>query len=92
VKKENVIAPQWAEMRMIRWMCGVKVTHRFACNSSTERVGTDDMVIVVQQNRLRWYEHVLRKDENGINKVEGKTPRCKKTWEQLWIKTVKTDI
>jgi len=45
-------------------MCGVKVTHRFACNASTERLGTGGMIIVVQQNRLRWYEHVLRKDEN----------------------------
>ena len=25
VKKENVVALQWAEMRMVRWMCGVKL-------------------------------------------------------------------
>jgi len=22
-RKENVVALQWAEMRMVRWMCGV---------------------------------------------------------------------
>jgi len=25
VRKENEVALQWAEMRMVRWMCGVKV-------------------------------------------------------------------
>jgi len=25
VRKENEVAIQWAEMRMVRWMCDVKV-------------------------------------------------------------------
>jgi len=29
-----------------------------------EGLGIDDIVTVVQQHRLRWYEHVLRKDKN----------------------------
>ena len=29
VRKENVVALQRAEMRMVRWMCGVKVKDRF---------------------------------------------------------------
>ena len=28
VRKENVVALQRAEMRMVRWMCGVKVKDR----------------------------------------------------------------
>jgi len=28
VRKENVVALQWAEMRMVRWMCDVKVKDR----------------------------------------------------------------
>jgi len=32
VKKENELALQWAEMRMIRSMCGVKLTDRFTQN------------------------------------------------------------
>jgi len=27
VRKENVVALQWAEMRMVRWMCGIKVKY-----------------------------------------------------------------
>ena len=25
VRKENEMAPQWAEMRMVRWMCGIEL-------------------------------------------------------------------
>jgi len=28
VRKENEVALQWAEMRMVRWMCGVKLWYR----------------------------------------------------------------
>ena len=29
-----------------------------------ERLGVDDIALVLQQNRLRWYGHVLRKDDD----------------------------
>jgi len=28
VRKENEVALQWTEMRMVRWMCSVKVIDR----------------------------------------------------------------
>ena len=28
VRKENEVALHWAEMRMVRWMCGVKLQRR----------------------------------------------------------------
>ena len=69
VRKENVVALQQAEMRMVRWMCGVKLKDRLP-----------NKVLVLQQNRLRWYGHVLRKDDNWVKKcmeyeVEGPRPR-----------------
>jgi len=47
-------------------------------------------VLVLQQNRLQWYEHVLRKEDSDWvkkcmeYKVEGARPRGrpKKTWRQ----------
>jgi len=55
VKKENELAPQLPEMRMIRWMCVVKATDRFSCSSLRERLGIDDthVIMVLQQSRLR---------------------------------------
>ena len=61
VRKENVVARQRAEMRMVRWMCGVKLKDRLASKELRERLDIDDIALVLQQNRLRWYGHVLRK-------------------------------
>jgi len=62
---------QRAEMRMIRWMCGVKVTDRFMCSELRDRLEIDDVITVIQQRRLRWYGRVLRKDENYWVKMHG---------------------
>ena len=56
-----------------------------------ERLGVDDIALVLQQNRLRWYSHVLRKDDDDWVKkcieheVEGSRPRGrpKKTWKEV---------
>ena len=46
-----------------------------------ERLGVDDIALVLQQNRLRWYGHVLRKeDDDWVKKcmeyeAEGPRPR-----------------
>jgi len=50
----------------------------------------DDIALVLQQNRLRWYGHVLRKDDDDWVKkcmeheVEGPRPRGRpKTWKEV---------
>ena len=68
-------------MRMVRWMCDVKVTDRFPSSELRERLGIDGIISVLQQNRLRWYRHVLRKEDDDWMKkcmeyeVEGPRPR-----------------
>ena len=64
VRKGNVVALQRAEMRMARWMCGVKLKDRLLSKELRERLGIDDIALVLQQNRLRWYGHVVRKDDD----------------------------
>jgi len=64
VRKENVVALQRAEMRMVRWVCGVKLKDRLPSKELRERLGVDDIALILQQNRLRCYEHVLRKDDD----------------------------
>ena len=41
VRKENVLALQRAEMKMVRWMCGVKLKDRFPSKELSERLGAD---------------------------------------------------
>ena len=90
VRKENVVALQRAEMRMVRWMCGIKLKDRLPSKELRERLGVDDIALILQQNRLRWYEHVLRKDDDWVKKcmeyeVEGSRPRGrpKRTWKEV---------
>ena len=91
VRKENVVALQRAEMRMVRWMCGIKLKDRLPSKQLRERLGVDDIALILQQNRLRWYGHVLRKvDDDWVKKCmkyedEGSRQRGrpKRTWKEV---------
>jgi len=42
VIKENEVPLLWAEVRMVRWMCGVKLQDRVPSKGLTEKLGLDD--------------------------------------------------
>jgi len=73
------VALQRAEMRMVRWMCGMKLQGRIPSKGLRERLGLDYIISVLQQNNLRWYGHVLRKEDK---------PR--QLGERLWKNTVRS--
>jgi len=70
---------------------------RFPNRELRERLGVDDIVLVLQQNRLRWYGHVLQKEDDDwvkkciVHEVEGPRPRGrpKRTWTEVVKETVK---
>ena len=64
VRKENVVALQRAEMRMVSCVCGVKLKDRLPSLELRERLGIDDIALVLQQNRLHLCGHVLRKEDD----------------------------
>jgi len=90
VRKENKVALQRAETRMVRWMCHDKVKDK-AQVEFRERLEIDDIILVLQQNRLRRYGHVLQKeDADWVKKcmeykVEGSRPkgRPNRTWREV---------
>jgi len=83
-----VVALQRAGMGVVGWMCGVGLKDRLPGGELGERLGVDDMALVLQQSRLRWYGHVLREDDDGWvrrcmeHEVEGPRPggRPGRTW------------
>ena len=91
VRKENEVALQRAEMRMVRWMCNVMIKDRVPSKELRERLGIDDIILILQQNKLRWYGHVLRKEDTDLVKkcmeyeVEDSRPRGrpKRTWKEV---------
>jgi len=91
VRKENEMALQRAEMRMVRWMVNVKVKDRVPSKELRERLGIDYITLILQQNRLRWYGHVLQKEDTDWVKkcmeyeVEGSRTRDRpnRTWREV---------
>jgi len=71
--------------------CSIHARDRFPSKELRERLGIDDIALVLQQNRLRWYGHVLRKEHDDWVKkcmeyeVEGPRPRGrpKRTWREV---------
>jgi len=49
VRKENVVALQRADMRMVRWTCGVKLKDRLPNKELRDRLGIDDIALVLWQ-------------------------------------------
>ena len=71
-------------------MCSIKLKDRFPSRQLRERLGIDDIALVLQQNKLRWYGHVMRKEDDWVKKcmeyeVEGPRPRerPKRTWREV---------
>jgi len=52
VRKENEATLQRTEMRMVRWICGIKLENRVPSKGLRERLGLDDIISVLQRNRL----------------------------------------
>jgi len=78
------VAPHW-------WGAGIKLKDRLPSEELRERLGIDDIALVLQQIRLRWYGYVLRKEDDDCVKkcmeyeVEGPRPRGrpKRTWREV---------
>ena len=59
-----------ADRRMIRWMCGVSLKDKVSTVDLRKRVGVEPLSDVLRKGRLRWYGHVLRKDDDDwVKKV-----------------------
>jgi len=47
VRKENEVALKQAEIRMVRWMCYVKVKVRVPSKELRESLGIDDIILIL---------------------------------------------
>jgi len=78
-------------MRMVRWMCDIKVRDCIPSKELRERLVINNIISVLQKNWLWWYGHVLQKEDNDWVKkcmeyeVEGSRPRgrLKRTWSEV---------
>ena len=89
-KIEDIRKIQRSEMRMLRWMTGVSLSERKGNECVRSMLAIYDVTEVMQQNRLRWFCHVERRDELcWIKRIEtlqvdgnGVKGRPKKRWRE----------
>ena len=85
-----------AGMRMLKWMCEVtrrdKIRNKVIRGTSKVREISDK----IQESRLRWYGHVMRRDEQYIGRrvtemdIQGRRGRGRP--KQSWMDCIKEDL
>ena len=88
VKKAQEKKLDVAEMRMLRWMSGVTKLDRIGNERIRGTTKVGEISKKVQESRLKWYGHVLRREEEYVGKrvmameVPGKRKRgrSKRRW------------
>lgn len=97
VKKGHEKKLQVAEMRMLRLMCGVTRRDRIRNTQVRGSLGVEDIGVVMRRSRLRWYGHVVRKEEGDVvarvwrEEVQGGKLRRGRP-EQTWDWVVRKDM
>ena len=56
------------EMKMLRWMCGVTKLDRIRNERIRGAVMVTEISKKVQERRMQWYGHVMRREENYVGK------------------------
>ncbi|XP_069988606.1 uncharacterized protein [Penaeus vannamei] len=55
-----------AEMRMLRWMCGVTRKDKVRDDYIRGTVKVTEVCVKIQERRINWYGHVIRSEEDYI--------------------------
>ena len=82
-------------MQMIRWVCGVSMKDGRTGEELRKLVGVQPITPVIRSGRLRWYGHVMRKnDEDWMKKcleyrIKGRRQVGR---PRTWLESVETDM
>ena len=85
-----------AEMRMLRWMCGVTREDRIRNEYIRGSTKVVEISKKIQEGRLRWYGHLMRRDEDHVARhtmemeIEGRRKRGRP--RKRWRDCVKDDL
>ena len=97
IKKTQVQRLMVAEMRMIRWMCGLTRLDRIRNVAIRERVGVAPLEDKLRESRLRWFGHVKRRCVNApvrrcekINLLQYKRGRGRP--KMSWNEVIRSDM
>jgi glucose/arabinose dehydrogenase len=86
VKKAHEKRLEVAEMRMLRWTLGKTRRDRIRNDTIREMAGVIEISRKVQEGRLQWFGHVMRREEDHVVRrvssmqVEGRRGRGRTVW------------
>ncbi|KAF3647161.1 putative peptide/nitrate transporter-like [Capsicum annuum] len=66
VKNSHIQKMKVAEMRMLRWICGLTRGDRVRNETIREKVGVTSVECKMREARLRWFGHVKRRDMDAL--------------------------
>ena len=85
-----------AEMRMLRWMSGVTKLDRIRNERIRGTTKVGEISKKVQESRLKWYGHVLRREDEYVGKrvmameVPGKRRRGRP--KRMWLDSIGNEL
>jgi len=65
LRAEDMRRMERADMRMIRWMCGISLLERKTREQICELVEVEPLDVVMRRRRLRWFGHLERMSEDA---------------------------
>ena len=96
VKKAQEKKLDVAEMMMLRWMSGVTKLDRIRNERIRGTTKVGEISKKVQESRLKWYGHVLRREDEYVGKrvmamaVPGKRMRGRPN--RRWLDSIRNDL
>ena len=83
-------------MKMLRWMCSVTRLDKIRNEKIRGTTKVGEISMKVQERRMRWYGHVMRRDEEYVGKrvmgIEVQGSRRRGRPKKRWVDCVKDDV
>ena len=95
IKKTEAKMLETAEMRILRWSTGKTKLDKVRNEVTRAKMGVRSIAEKLQESRMRWYGHMIRRDEDYCGKfadaikISGKRRRGRPEW--TWYDNVKAD-
>ena len=96
LKKAQENKLEVAEMRMLRWMCGVTKLEKIRNERIRGTTKVGEITKKVQEIRLKWYGHVMRREEHYVGRramlMKEQGGRKRGRHKRRWLDIMKDDI
>ena len=99
LKREHELALHRTEMRIIRWMCGVKLRNKLSCSALRQWLEIEDIIkwskeidcdgifmdIVIRKDYHDWVKKCVTLEAGGTDKEVGSGKHGKRLWTRMWM-------